>query len=312
MYNEYELPQYFNRVCPKFPLLDIDKIEKINVDGGNNHKISVKITGNPNGIPIVFIHGYSESWLLWNFQLGSSMLLKNYRLIAIDMRGQGESQPKSLDVNDYKKGLLYAQDINAVFRKLNIKDAIVVAHSLGGTWFSDYLLEFGTTRIRGIVFVASPIDINTPIISSLFTKQLRDVTPSITDSCLQSTASGLSGFISLLFNCGITQCHLEQLLSYIALVPSQIRKNLLLHESLDARDVLPNIEVPTLIMHSIDDRVIDFRASVRISKLAPNSKLILFREIGHSIFAEIPDTFNEILCQFAARPCFSENYFFTH
>lgn len=205
MNNNCVSTQYFNRVCPEFPLLDLNMIDTINVNGANNFRISVKITGNPLGIPIVFIHGFSESWLLWNFQLNSPMLLKKHRLIAIDIRGQGESQPKSLNLNDYNKGTLYAQDIDAVFKELNIMNAIVVAHSLGGTWFSDYLLAFGTTRIRGIVFVASPIDINTPIANSLFTEQLLDVLPFVTDSCLQSTAIGLGRFVSLLFNCRIAK-----------------------------------------------------------------------------------------------------------
>ncbi|QUI24755.1 alpha/beta hydrolase [Vallitalea pronyensis] len=302
MYNNCVSPQYFNRVCPEFPLLHLKKIETIHVNGANNFRISVKITGNPKGIPIVFIHGFSESWLLWNFQLNSPMLLKKHRLIAIDMRGQGESQPKSLDLNNYKQGSLYAQDINAVFKELDIMNAIVVAHSLGGTWFSDYLLAFGTTRIRGVLFVASPIDVNTPMANALFTEQLLDVIPFVTDPCLQTTAIGLGRFISLLFNCRITKNNLEELLSYISLVPSQIRENLLLHEPLSAKDVLPYIDVPVLVMHSYKDRVINFQASVRVNKLAPKSKLILFREIGHSIFAEMPKTFNRILCQFAIRP----------
>ena len=49
-------------------------------------------TGNPAGPPILFVHGISQSWRSWTKQLNDEALRKKYRLIALDLRGHGESQ----------------------------------------------------------------------------------------------------------------------------------------------------------------------------------------------------------------------------
>ncbi|SFS61265.1 alpha/beta fold hydrolase [Marininema halotolerans] len=286
------------KMCPLRPILNPNTFQTIVALGAEGFRISVKVTGNPNGIPIVFIHGFSESWLIWNFQLSSPLLLRKYKLIAIDMRGQGESQPKSLNPSHYIKGVLYAKDIDAVFNQFVIHKAIVVAHSLGGTWLADYLDKFGTSRIRGIIFVSSKIESNTPVADSLVSQAFKNTLPLLTNPCLEITSVGLNRFLSLLFNGMLPLKNEQEILSYVALVPSQIRSHLAQHEPLRAKDILPYVKVPVLVLGSRGDRVENFQASVKVSQLASNSKLILFQNIGHTIMAEIPTIFNIILNNF--------------
>ena len=47
-------------------------------------------TGNPSGQAILFIHGWSESHLVWARQLNSP-LSERFRLVALDNRGHGDS-----------------------------------------------------------------------------------------------------------------------------------------------------------------------------------------------------------------------------
>ena len=53
--------------------------------GGGGVRLHVVETGNPQGRPIVFIHGASQCWLQWSRQMNSG-LAADHRLVALDMR----------------------------------------------------------------------------------------------------------------------------------------------------------------------------------------------------------------------------------
>src|SRR4030095_14483325 len=61
------------------------------ITGGGGVQLHLVETGNPNGRPILFIHGFSQCWLAWSRQLTSD-LTDRYRLVAMDLRGHGLSE----------------------------------------------------------------------------------------------------------------------------------------------------------------------------------------------------------------------------
>src|SRR5687768_7980948 len=71
-------------------------------------KLAVQESGNPDGAPVVFIHGLLGSHLSWNAQLQSPEL-QRYRMIAYDLRGHGLSG-KPTDANAYREGSRWADD----------------------------------------------------------------------------------------------------------------------------------------------------------------------------------------------------------
>jgi pimeloyl-ACP methyl ester carboxylesterase len=63
-----------------------------NTETSDGVTINFVETGNPAGPPILFVHGISQSLRSWTKQLNDEALRKKYRLIALDLRGHGESQ----------------------------------------------------------------------------------------------------------------------------------------------------------------------------------------------------------------------------
>ena len=61
------------------------------VSGGGGVQLHVEETGNRSGQPVLFIHGLSQSGLAWHRQLHSE-LARDLRLVALDLRGHGESE----------------------------------------------------------------------------------------------------------------------------------------------------------------------------------------------------------------------------
>ena len=104
------------------------------VVGGGGTAIHLVETGNPNGRPILFIHGFSQCSLAWSRQL-SSDLADDYRLIALDLRGHGLSdKPRE----GYSESRLWADDVNAAIQSLSLDHPILC----GWSYFNQSLKAF--------------------------------------------------------------------------------------------------------------------------------------------------------------------------
>lgn len=100
-----------------------------------------------DGRPVLFVHGFSHTRCVW--EPLARGLAPQYRPIAVDLRGHGESgwSPEGhYDIHDY------ASDLPATLDALGVERAIVVAHSLGGnaaTLFAASVPE----RVEALVLV---------------------------------------------------------------------------------------------------------------------------------------------------------------
>jgi pimeloyl-ACP methyl ester carboxylesterase len=83
--------------------------------------------GNPEGSPIVLIHGYTGS-INW-FEKMAPLLAQRHRVIRVDLLGHGGSEKPSAgyEISDQ------ANAIAEALARLNVRGATVVGHSLGGT-----------------------------------------------------------------------------------------------------------------------------------------------------------------------------------
>lgn len=102
------------------------------------------------GPPVVFSHGWPLSADAWEDQmvfLGSH----GYRCIAHDRRGHGRSgQPWNGHDMD-----TFADDLATLVEKLDLKDAILVGHSMGGGEVTRYIARHGTRRVAKAVLIAA-------------------------------------------------------------------------------------------------------------------------------------------------------------
>ncbi len=112
------------------------------ITGGSGTALYVEDTGNRYGKPIVFIHGFSQSLLCWKKQLQSHMA-KEFRLVAMDIRGHGWSEKP---IEEYDSPKNYADDIQAVIKTLKLRHPILVGWSRGGALVCDYLQYYEEGR----------------------------------------------------------------------------------------------------------------------------------------------------------------------
>lgn len=139
-----------------FPDIRTNQTYHLPVD--DTHTLYIEESGNPQGIPIVFIHGGPGA--------GTSPFDRRffdpekYRIILFDQRGAGQSKPHA-SLNDNSTSHLVA-DIEKIRQHLNIEKWAV----FGGSWGSTLALVYAEafpTRVLGMVlrgiFLCRPHDL---------------------------------------------------------------------------------------------------------------------------------------------------------
>lgn len=112
--------------------------EVIPVRAADGARLRVHAYGPADGQVVVLIHGWTCCLEYWNPQINA--FAENYRIIAFDMRGHGESELGDGPVDCHQLADDLAAVLSAVLRPG--RRAVLVGHSLGGmtlqAWASSY------------------------------------------------------------------------------------------------------------------------------------------------------------------------------
>ena len=60
--------------------------------GADGVRLAVRAAGDPQAPPIVLVHGWASAGSVWAGQLADPTLTARHRLVAVDLRGHGESE----------------------------------------------------------------------------------------------------------------------------------------------------------------------------------------------------------------------------
>ncbi len=92
---------------------------------------AVSITGNHDGQPMLFAHGFGCDQTLWRFVAPS--FEDDHRVVTFDYVGAGRSDRAAYDRERYSTLDGYAQDILDICRELDLRDVVLVGHSVSAT-----------------------------------------------------------------------------------------------------------------------------------------------------------------------------------
>lgn len=259
------------------------------ISGGDGLKLTIYEGGNPDGPAILFIHGYTANYLAWKEQFSGS-LADEFRLVAIDLRGHGASE-KPLQADKYRESALWADDIDAVIRAKDLNDATLVSWSYGGYIVSDYLRMYGEEAVSGLVFVGALTKQETADGQSVFDDQLPGILQGMVSSEVQTNIHSTRLFVSNWTADPLERDLFETLLSSSMMVPPEIRRALS-GRGLDNDDILENINVPTLVIHGDEDRIIKMASSKHTAEMVAGAELKVYEGIGHAPQIEESERFD--------------------
>ncbi len=129
------------------------------VEAGDGAAIVYEVTGE--GPDLVVVHGITESRRMWDPLV--PRLAESHRVVAVDLRGHGESERKG----PYDLATM-AADVAAVAAAEGADTPDLLGHSLGGTVVTAYASAFPVRRV---------INVDQPLALAAFQAQLLAVEP---------------------------------------------------------------------------------------------------------------------------------------
>lgn len=278
---------------------DSNLLENLNRPDGS--KIHIKIYGDKQNPPIIFIHGWNANSNEWFYE--RRYFTDKYRVIVYDLPGLGKSKgPENKDYSLIKM----ANDLNAILEHLHLSNVVLWGHSMGGMIILTYctrILKNNYKNIKGIILQHTTFTdpTKTSILNSILPKIEK---PVLFPICYIMIAlwpliwllKWLSYFngtqlisTRFLFFTG-TQTPAQ--LNFISLLSAKsspavfARGMLAMMKTYDVTNELQHLNIPTLILSGKYDRLTKPFASAYMNKSITNSIYYSLPNSGHQGLVE--------------------------
>ena len=274
----------------------VEHLEIATPDGGTVHAIA-----KGEGRPLVLLHGITLRSDVWAPQF--HQLADRFRVIAVDLRGHGDSKPGSAGFGIDR----LADDLATLLVELDLHHAIVVGHSMGGMTVMQFCgahPEVLAERVDGLVFVATRAHQVFPPYIDRGARALVGRGQSMVDRGrpLPARANVTTGAARLAFGdhpskkaIGIV-AEMGRSMPHEHLVPSL--GGLIEH---DAREALRATSTPSLVIVGTRDLLTPVPAGRHLAHLLPDAEFVVLPRAGHQLMQERPDELAELLDAFVAR-----------
>ena len=235
----------------------------------------------PAPLTIALITGWCMPAWLWQPQLDA--LSQNYRVVALDPRGQGESDVPAGGYNFERR----ARDIHEFLRPY--QNILLVGWSLGALEILEYTHRFGEDKLAGMVLVDSSVgELPVPPPGGTFLDELRS-----------DRNKTLGAFVREMYVRPRPDDEITSLLRDVK------------HMSLDNSIALLSSGIPRehwkACAHAFKKPLLyvvtpQFEEQARnLGKNRPGTRIEIFSEAGHALFVDEPQRFNALMLDFAER-----------
>ncbi len=250
---------------------------------------------NPSGSKtIVLIHGWPGNHNLFEYQF-DELPTMGYRCIGIDCRGFGLSD-KPWSGYDYNR---LADDIRIVVDTLHLNHFTLGGHSTGGAICIRYMARhngYGVSKLA-LFAAAAPSLIQRPYFQyGLPRKTVID----IIQGAYTDRPNMLRGFGEMIFYNPVS-APLSDWIFQLGLQAAGWSTAAIANTWLDEEGLfndLKTINVPTIILHGLNDKVCLYPLAIAQRDGIANSRLVPFEDCGHFLFYDQRERFNRELIQF--------------
>jgi non-heme chloroperoxidase len=250
----------------------------------NAQPIEIYYEDHGSGSPVVLIHGWPLNGDAWEKQT-AALLAAGHRVITYDRRGFGRSSKPGVGY-DYDT---FAADLDALLNALDLTDVSLVGHSMGTGEITRYIGRYGTWRLRKVALIGTlgpylvkahdnPAGVDPKVFAGI-RAGIRADRPAVLMEFLKNfySVGGADGelvserVIEANWTVGIG----ASALATLSCVDAWIE---------DFRNDIPRNDLPTLIVHGDDDRILPADAtSRRQAKMIRNARYVEIKGGSHGI-----------------------------
>jgi len=226
-------------------------------------------SGNPDGNPVLFIHGFPDSWN--SFRLVLNRLDPKFHAFSVDLRGFGDSdRPASgYTITDFAKDAVEFLD------SLKLKKTVIVGHSMGSFIAQTIALRF-PERVDKLVLIGSAASAwKNPVIDEVLSEVNKLKDPIDKDFVTEFQKGTIHGDVSVdFFNSVISES-----LKAPAFVWKQSLTGLAYENH---QNELGGIKQPALIVWGAYDSIFTMGDQTNLLSALPRAALKVYKNSGHS------------------------------
>lgn len=267
------------------------------INGTNGTNLFYKDWGT--GQPVVFVHGWCINCDSWEYIM-QDMTDRGFRCIAYDQRGCGRSDQAS-DGYDYST---LADDLSALIEHLDLKDVVLVGHSMGCGVITRYLADYGDIRVKKAVLLGTTTpylikaEDNPNGFDESFLNDILNFMKNDRPGYVRSLADPFFGFPNPVNPVSADMVDWAVALTLQASLKAavELQKTIVLT---DQRDELGKIDIPVLILHGDKDIGLPLHISATPThNLLANSKLKILKDQPHGMYISAPALLTSEITQF--------------
>ena len=278
--------------------LGLPETTEIEVTAADGARLQGHRCGDADGPTVLLVHGYIESVEFWA-PVVRRLLEAGLDVVIVDQRGHGCSERGTAPFDTDT----LAGDVRSWVEGLDLRDAILVGHSMGGVSamaFSATHPDVATARLRGQVLVAT-LAFPEPLFGLPDVKvDPRHVVGFLERVMRVETLALL--FVSRVFGTWPTRPALEATRQGIMRTDRQTRIDAMaMLRDFDLRPVLPAIDLPTVVVAGTHDQLTPLAGNELIADLIPGARLEVLPGMGHMLMFEAPDAVTDAIVQ-ACKP----------
>jgi pimeloyl-ACP methyl ester carboxylesterase len=259
------------------------ELHRAELDG---HSVAYRYAGE--GPPLVLLHGFLCDSRCWRRQLAG--LSEHFRIVAWDAPGAGSSSdpPDPFTITDWAQCL--AQFLDTV----GIERAQVLGLSWGGILAQEFYRLY-PDRVPALILCDTYPGWKGSLSESVCEKRL--------ERCFLESSLPPEEFVPRWVPEFFTESASHELNEEMSAVVSDFHPlgfRLMAKSSADTdtSDLLPNIEVPTLLLWGDDDRRSPTNIAEQLRDAIPNAELTVIANAGHVSNMEQPEEFNSQVRRF--------------
>jgi len=258
----------------------------------NDIAINYNERGQPQGLPVVFIHGFPFSHEMWEPQM--NVMPNNIYAVSYDVRGHGAS-----DLGDGQYTIeLFVDDLIALLDHLFIEKAILCGLSMGG-YIALRTFERHPDRVRGLILCDTKSEPDTDAAKIKRTAAMKTV-----------KSAGVHTFAEDFVKTIFWEKTFETNPSVIAFIKQTICVNsprgicgtlIALASRTSTTAAVSLINIPTCIIVGEHDKLTPPSDAQMMRKIIPGSELHILPNAAHMSNLENTQEFNQRLLSFLKK-----------
>ena len=271
----------------------------VTVGSENGASIDIYYEDHGSGQPVLLIHGYPLNGRSWERQ-ERDLLAAGYRVINYDRRGFGNSSQPTTGC-DYDT---FTADLNAVIEHLDLTGINLVGFSMGTGEVTHYLGTHGSARVRKAVLLGA-----IPPYLKLADDNPEGVPGSVFEGIKSAVVADRYAYFKDFFHnfynvdklgpAKISDPAVQASFNVAAAASPYASYACVDTWLTDFRADLPKIDVPMLVLHGTEDRILPFEnTAARLPDLVKGLKLIPVEHGPHNIGWTFPEVVNPALLDF--------------